>query len=97
MKSTYTTPKLCKSSKGWFVYFRFNGKQKRYKHGLNRIKNLKERNLEAKEIIKYYSNKLKSGWSPFIDAEIIQEKHSFIDSLLFASDKKKTHEVSCRF
>ena len=59
MKAIYTTPKLCKSPSGWFVWIRYNGKQKMFKAGLNRIKDLKKREREAKYLIESLKEILK--------------------------------------
>ena len=87
MKAVHTTPKLCKSSSGWYIWLRFHGKQKRYKANLNRIKNLKEREKHANEIIRVLKQKLKTGWNPFINS--LQTKYLFCDALEFALEKKK--------
>jgi parvulin-like peptidyl-prolyl isomerase len=89
MRAIYTTPKLSKSASGWFVLIRYNGKQKRYKAGLNRVKCLKDRTIEANNLIKYLSKKLKSGWSPFLKGDVIINSKSFISALDFALEKKQ--------
>ena len=87
MKAIYTTPKLSKSASGWFVWVRFNGKQKMYKAGLNRIKDLKLREREAKILIETLKEKLASGWSPFGDT--VKKTYLLPDALIFALEKKK--------
>lgn len=65
MNAIYTTPTLCKSANGWFVHIRYNGKQKQFKAGLNRIKCLRTREREANILIQVLKERLASGWSPF--------------------------------
>lgn len=64
MKNSFTIPKLCKSGKSWYIYFVFNGKQHRIKDNLNRIKDLKQREIEFNIIAKIYLQYLKDGWNP---------------------------------
>lgn len=64
MKNSFTVPKLCKSGNSWYVYFVFNGKQHRIKDNLNRIKDLKQREIEFNIIAKIYLQDLKNGWNP---------------------------------
>lgn len=86
----YTKPKLCKSSKGWYVYFYYNGKQKRYKKGINYIKNLYNREIEANALSEALFIKLRNGWNPDVP-EIIENESSltFISALEFSLSKKK--------
>jgi hypothetical protein len=37
MKAKFTTPKLSKTSKYWYVHYRYEGKQFRETSGLNKI------------------------------------------------------------
>lgn len=60
----YTAPKLSRALKGWYVHFRYNGKQYRYKLKLNYIENLKERERQFLILCDVYRDKLKSGWNP---------------------------------
>lgn len=91
LSSIYSIPKLCKSQKGWYVHFRYNKRQKRYKLGLNTIDDLKDREIEANILIKILSEKLKNGWNPFNENPIEDEGLLFIDALDFALNKKKDH------
>ena len=91
MKAIYTTPKLCKSASGWFVWIRYNGKQKMFKAGLNRIKDPKKREREAKFLIESLKEKLASGWSPFGNS--IKQTYLLPDALVFALEKKKAGRV----
>ena len=87
MKAIYTTPKLSKAASGWFVWIRYNGKQKMFKAGLNRIKDLKLREREAKFLIESLKEKLASGWSPF--GNPVKQNYLLPDALIFALEKKK--------
>jgi len=90
-KPVYSKPKVCKSKKGWYVHFRINGKQKRYKYGLNYIKNLTERSTEANNLATALYRKLKNGWNPYTEVKATNNKMLFLEALDFALDKKKEH------
>lgn len=64
MKNIFTIPKLSKSGNSWYIHFRFNGKQRRVKNEVNRIKDLKQRELEFNYLAKVILNDLKEGWNP---------------------------------
>lgn len=91
MKSTYTTPKVCKSTTGqWYVHFRYNGKQLRFKKGINYIPDLRKREQEANALAKALHQKLKNGWNPNIpEIEFIQPDLTIVAALRFALEKKK--------
>lgn len=89
MKVAYTIPKLCKAQKGWYIHYRFNGKQKRIKSGLNYYKDLKEREDLAKLMIAELTKRLKNGYNPFNEQLVVKSKVNFIDALDFALDKRK--------
>lgn len=90
MSAKYSIPKLSKNASSWYVYFNYNGKRYRYKHDLNRIKDLKERESEFNTLAEFLKLELKKGWNPELP-EIITQKQDFyiIDALRFALDKKK--------
>lgn len=90
-KSIYSIPKLCKAKTGWYVHFRYNGKQKRYKLGINHIDNLREREMEGNSLAKVLHEKLKSGWNPFVEVQTPNSQMLFLDALDFALEKKKEH------
>ncbi|SMC80196.1 hypothetical protein SAMN06296427_108140 [Moheibacter sediminis] len=51
MHQKFTIPKVSKKDTNkWFVYFRFNGKQKRIKAEINRYKTYNERLTEANSV-----------------------------------------------
>jgi len=91
MKSTYTTPKVCKPANGiWYVYFRYEGKLKRYSLGINYIQDLQKRQIEANALAKALHDKLKAKWNPNIpELEFNKPNYTFIAALKFALDKKK--------
>lgn len=90
MSAKYSIPKLSKNASSWYVYFNYNGKRYRYKHDLNRIKDLKERESEFNTLAEFLKLELKKGWNPELP-EIITQKQDFyiVDALRFALDKKK--------
>lgn len=88
MKANYSIPKITKS-KYWYVHFRYNGKQFRYKYGLNLIEDPKEKEKEANLLRDALHLKLKGGWNPQIpDIVATQSDLSFISALDFAIEKK---------
>jgi integrase len=78
----YTTPIICKSKDGWFVFFRYwNIDTSKYVakkisraagDDLNRIKNLHEREKEFKALRNARETWLKCGWNPLKDPEFKQ-------------------------
>lgn len=88
-KSIFTAPKLSKAKKGWYVHFRYNGQQKRYKKGLNRIKNLKDRELYFNELKRQLHEKLKKGWNPNDVTQSFFDDMYICDALDFSLNKKK--------
>jgi integrase len=91
MKSTFTIPKVCKPANGqWYVYFRYNGQLKRYKFGINYIKDLKKKEIEANSIAKALLLKLKNNWNPNVpELEFTTPEFTLFDALNFALEKKK--------
>ena len=89
MTEIYTTPKLSKTGISWFVHFRFEGKQFRYKYGLNRIEDLIERERKFLILCEVLEKDLKAGWNPNIP-EIIptQSELTLVEALEFSLDKK---------
>jgi hypothetical protein len=91
MKEKFTLPKLSKAEKGWFIHFRYEGKQYRFKEGLNYIKNLKEREIEFNALGFKLREKLMHGWYPnkvekkkvlSFDMFSKQEKTNFLNELM---------------
>jgi len=89
-KPIYTKAKLCKASKGWYVYFRYDGKIFRYKFGINYIKNLRDRETEFNSLAKALNQKLSEGWNPTIpDVVPFGSEMTIINAIDFALEKKK--------
>lgn len=89
VQSLFTTPILCKCANGeWFVFFRYwNNETKSYKpfkcsEGLNRIKNLKEKEAEFKALREAREIWLKQGWNPIADRTFELRKQLFAQSEL---------------
>jgi len=90
MKNRYSTPKIVKAEKGWYVYFRFDGKQVRDSYGLNKIENLNKREIEYREICRLLLIKLKDGWNPNLPIGVQMQNDMYIvEALRFALEKKK--------
>ena len=89
MHTKYTIPKLSKNSKGWYVHYRYEGKQFRDSFGLNKIKDLKVREREYTELCKNLLAKLKDGFNPNLSYGVQQQNEMFIiEALRFALEKK---------
>lgn len=77
----YKKAKLSKAKSGWFVWFEYVNpitgefEQHTRKCGINRIKNLRERKVEAEELINAINELLQEGWSPHGYATETNEFH----------------------
>lgn len=90
MKNKFTIPKLNKSSKYWYVHYRYEGNQFRETMGLNKITDLKKREAEYIELCRLILVDLRNGWNPNIpDGFQQQSEMYFIESLRFSLEKKK--------
>lgn len=91
LNKTYTKPRLCKSKDGiWYVHFTYRGKLKKYKKGINYIKNLREREVFGNALVNEIHRKLKNGWNPFVPDPIeIQDDIFIVNALNFALQEKK--------
>lgn len=90
MKSKFTIPKLNKSSKYWYVHYRYEGVQFRETNGLNKIEDLKLREAEYNKLCIGLLDQLRDGYNPNIPFGIQQQADMFIvQSLRFALEKKK--------
>jgi len=99
----YTVPQLCAPEKSeWFIFFRYYHAGKwhlrKYREGINRIKNLKERKKEAEALREVRTDWLKKGWNPIIDPEFKARKIAqtndvqqmcFCEAMDFAFEKKR--------
>jgi integrase len=92
MKSKFTTPQLNKSSKYWYVHYRYEGVQFRDTYGLNKIKDLKLREAEYNKLCSDMLVDLKNGYNPNIpDGIQSQSDMLIVEALRFALDKKKPY------
>lgn len=95
MKTTYSKPLLVKASKGWFIKYTVNGKEKREKWKLNYIKDLSERERKFLALRDLIEKKLIGGWIPETALPAYAIDNSFAESLSlmqgldFALEKKK--------
>jgi len=89
MKANYSIPKITKS-KYWYVHFRYDGKQYRFKLGLNLIVDLKEKEKEFELLRESLYIKLKEGWNPQVpDIANAKKVFSFTEALDFAMEMKR--------
>lgn len=90
MKNIFTIPKLNKTSKYWYAYYSYDGKQFRETNGLNQIKDLKIREAEYNKLCKAIYVDLTNGWNPNLPNNIqMQEQMLIIDALKYSLEKKK--------
>lgn len=87
----FTKPRLCKSKDGrWYVHFSYMGKVKKYKKGINYLKNAKEKEVFGNALARDLYDKLKKGWNPFISEEVPQaDDMYFLNALDFAMNEKR--------
>lgn len=90
MKPTFTLPKIVRSEKGWYVYFRYCGKVKTYRKGVNYEKDTKSREKAFEELRKVLTARLKSGWNPLTEElDLYNSDMTLIQAVLFGLQKKK--------
>lgn len=90
MKEKYTIPKLVKAERGWYVYYRYEGKQFRASMNFNKIKNLKQREAQYNELCQVMLIELKSGYNPNLPEGVhVMNDMYLLDALKFALEKKK--------
>ena len=86
----YTIPKLSKTTSLWFVHFRYDGKQFRYKLHYNKIEDLKEREMAFKGLCKAILKDLQKGWNPNIkEVKTVDSEITFNDAFDLALATKK--------
>lgn len=90
MKSKYTTPKLNKASKYWYVHYRYEGVQFRETNGCNKIEDLRVREIEYNNLCKAILIDLENGFNPNIKDFIQYKEMYFIEALRFALEKKES-------
>jgi integrase len=90
MKVKYTLPKISKTTSLWYVHFRYEGKQFRYKLHYNKIEDLKERQMYFEDLCREILTDLKAGWNPNIKGiSTPKSELTLIEALKFALEKKK--------
>jgi integrase len=103
IKGTYTIPEISISNpQDWFIYFRLthNGKEylRKYREGLNRIKDKSERMTQVKQLCQLYKEWLEKDWNPIIDPEFkvrhikpiqVKQDRYLKEAMAFALSKKK--------
>ena len=90
MSTKYTIPKVSKTTSLWYVHFRYDGKQFRYKLDYNKIEDLKDREMAFIGLCKAILEQLKKGWNPNIKGIAAPKiELTLIEALKFALDKKK--------
>lgn len=90
MQTKYTIPKISKTTSLWYVHFRYEGKQFRYKLHYNKIEDLKEREMSFIGLCKAILEDLKKGWNPNIKGIAAPKNElTLIEALKFALEKKK--------
>lgn len=91
MKNKFTIPKLNKSSKYWYVHYRYEGVQFRETYGLNKIEDLSLREFEYDKVCKSLLVQLSKGWNPNITDNInMSTDMYFVEALKFALAQKKS-------
>lgn len=101
-KITYSKPVLCtydnSLEKDWFVYFDVTDpstgitKRKQFRGGINYWKSVKERLIAGEQLRKYWEEKLKHGWSPFLHSASRLNNMRFNEAIDFALTKCKVAE-----
>jgi hypothetical protein len=97
-----TIPKIKVSNGTWFIYFLVRDprtdKMKPIKiyEGFKKCKNKAEKQKHGEELVSIYTEKLKSGWSPYFDKENViysdqLEYHNFAER--FSKQRKASKNV----
>ena len=91
-KSNYSIPKVFSSedlSKSWYVHFRYQGKQFRFKNGINYIDNFTKREFVANALRDALEKNLREGWNPNIpEIESTKPNFTICEAIDFAIEKK---------
>lgn len=86
----YSLPKISKTTKLWYVHFRYDSKQFRYKLHYNKIEDPKEKEMAFKGLCKAILKQLKSGWNPNIkETKTIDNEITVNDAFDLALKTKK--------
>ena len=94
----YTSPAVCSYDqsieKNWFVYFDVTDTEtdvtirKQFRGGINYYKTVKDRELAAEQLRRFWDEKLKTGWSPFINTGVNKlNRMRFNEAIDFALSK----------
>jgi len=89
MNIRFSVPKLCKSPKGWYLHFRYDGKQFRYSLNLNQIADLKAREEEYGILCRAYHERLKEGWNPNTPQVEKKKEMTLSEAIEYGLAKKK--------
>ena len=87
----------------WFIEFYVrnprSGKMERFRKakGINKFHSLKERQAAAEEMKQYWREKLKAGWSPFTDTNIIYDDNLEYQTYIKNYRTLKSHNGTFRF
>lgn len=86
----FSIPKICKTQRLWFVFFRYDKKLFRYRLNLNEIEDLEEKTMEFDILKDAIHDQLKRGWNPNVK-EIAETKtnYTIAAALDFAIEKKR--------
>lgn len=93
----------CSSKDQWFIEFYIrnprNNKMVRFKKykGINKFHTLKERNEAAEKMKKYWTDKIRSGWSPFNDPNVIYDDNLEYQTAIKHYRKMKASNGTFRF
>jgi integrase len=107
-QGAFTAPEISiANAKDWFIYFRFThqGKEylRKYREGINRIDDKRERMIKAEEIRQKYAEWLETGWNPIADPEFklrlirpstVKQAMYLKEAIAFALSKKKLAKKS---
>jgi len=90
MAVTFSIPKINKTQDKWYVHFRYNKKQFRFRFNLNEIENLEEKSMQFDVLRELLYEKLTKGWNPNIK-EIPETgtNYTIATALDFAIEKKR--------
>ncbi len=97
----YLPPKLTEGQE-WYISFSVKdpstGKMKRFRHKINRIKNVRERRAAAKVMMAHLSEKLSLGWNPCLGVVSPKSSCTLIEAMdiFLAIKQKETEENSIR-
>jgi len=107
-KGVYSIPEISiKDPNDWFIYFRFTHQGKdynrKYREGINRIKDKVQRMAEAEKLCRLYKDWLEQGWNPIVDPDFkvrhikpvsLKKELYFKEAMTFALSKKKLAKKS---